>query len=354
VTVNNDIPLALSFDDVLLVPQYSEIKSRTEVDLSTQISKNLKLSLPLITTKMDTITGVEMAKAIYKLGGIGILPRFDTTDEQVKKVLDITNSGSKVLAAVGVKDGFLERARALVKAGAIGIDVDVAHGHMKQTIDTVKILKSEFGNDITIIAGITSTYECARDLYEAGADSLLVGVGGGSICTTRIQTGCGVPMFTSLMETARAAKQFNKTFMPDAGIKNSGDIVKSLATGASAVVGGFIFAATDECPGEIFEFNGKKYKNYNGSASREEKMNHVKKDSSDKSEKYTVHIEGVEGMVEYRGSIETVVDHLCAGIKSGLSYCGAGNINELHKNAKFIRITQGGVRENGAHDVMVK
>lgn len=352
--VNYDLPLALSLDDVLLVPQYSEIKSRSEVDLSTVISKNLKLKIPLIPTKMDTITGVKMATEIYRLGGIGILPRFDTIEDQAKKVLEVTNSGAKVLAAIGVKDGFLDRARALVKAGAVGIDIDVAHGHMQQTIDAVKTLKNEFKDDITIIAGIASTYECARDLYKAGADSLLVGIGAGSICTTRIQTGCGVPMFTSLIETAKAAKEFGKTFMPDAGIKNSGDIVKALAIGACATVSGFIFAGTDECPGEVFELNGKKYKNYNGSASKAEKINQLKKDSSDKNEKYAVHVEGVEGMVEYRGSLETVVDSLCAGIRSGLSYCGARNINELHEKAEFIRITSGGIRENGAHDVVVK
>ena len=351
---NLDLPLALSLDDVLLVPQYSEINSRKEVDLSTIISENLKLDVPLITTKMDTITGVKMAIEIYRLGGIGILPRFDTQKEQVKKVIEVTKSGAKVLASVGVKDGFLERAKALVKAGAVGIDIDVAHGHMKQTIDSVKTLKKEFEEDITIIAGIASTYESARDLYKAGADSLLVGIGAGSICTTRIKTGCGVPMFTSLIETAKAAKEFGKTFMPDAGIKNSGDIVKSLATGACAVVSGFIFAATDECPGEIFELNGKRYKNYNGSASRVEKINQIQKDSSDKNEKYAIHIEGVEGMVEYRGSLEHVVEELCAGIKSGFSYCGSKNVLELHEKATFVRITSGGIRESGAHDVVVK
>lgn len=352
--VNNDLPLALSLDDVLLVPQYSEINSRSDIDISTTLSKHIKLKIPLIPTKMDTITGIDMAKEIYRLGGISILPRFNTIEDQSKKVLEITKSGAKVLAAIGVKNGFLERARELVKAGAIGLDIDVAHGHMKQTLDAVKLLKAEFKDDIAIIAGITSTYECARDLYQAGADSLLVGVGAGSICITRIQTGCGVPMFTSLIETSRAAKEFGKTFIPDAGIKNSGDIVKSLATGASAIVGGYIFAGTDECPGETFEINGKKFKNYNGSASKAEKIKQVKYDPNDKNDKYTVHVEGVEGMVEYRGSLETVVDSLCAGIRSGLSYCGAKNINELHKKARFIRTTSGGIRESGAHDVVVK
>ncbi len=352
--VNYDLPLALSLDDVLLVPQYSEIKSRKDVDLSTVISKNLKLKIPLIPTNMDTITGVEMAKAIYKLGGIGVLPRFDAIEIQADKVSEIVKSKAQIVVSLGVKNGYMERAKILVNAGAIGINVDVAHGHMQQTIEAIKNLRHEFGPDLTIFGGIAATYECARDLYEAGADSIFVGVGSGSICITRIQTGCGVPVFTSLVETAKAAKEFNKTFVPCGGIKNSGDIVKALATGASATVSGFIFAGTDECPGEIFEFNGKKYKHYNGSASKAEKVNQVKKDSSDKSEKYTVHIEGVEGMVEYRGSLESVVDGLCAGIRSGFSYCGAKNLKELQEKAKFIQITPGGMRESGAHDVVVR
>jgi len=249
--LTHDLPLALSLDDVLLVPQYSDIASRADVTLATHLSKNLELKTPLVTTKMDTITGVVMAQAIDKLGGIGILPRFDMPEDQAKKVREVTKSGCQVLAAVGVKDGFLERARLLIAAGAVGINIDVAHGHMQQTIDAVQKIRQEFGTEITIIAGITATYECARDLYEAGADCLLVGIGAGSICTTRIQTGCGVPTFTSLVETARAAQEYGRTFMPDGGIKHSGDMVKALAAGACAILGGFIFAGSDACPGEI-------------------------------------------------------------------------------------------------------
>jgi len=153
--------------------------------------------------------------------------------------------------------------------------------------------------------------------------------------TSVIITGCGVPTFTSMADVSKASKEFNKTFVPCGGIKNSGDIVKSLGIGASATVSGYIFAGTDECPGEIFEINGKKYKNYNGSASKAEKIKQVEKDSSDKSEKYTVHVEGVEGMVEYRGSLESVVNTLCAGIQSGLAYCGAKNIKELQEKAEI-------------------
>lgn len=349
----NDLPLALSLDDVLLVPQYSEINSRQDVNITTQISSNLKLEIPLIPTKMDTITGVEMAIEISRLGGIAILPRFDTEEVQAQQVKEVIKSGERVLGAVGVKEGYLGRAKLLVEAGVVGINIDVAHGHMKKTIEATKTLRKELPNHITIIAGITSTYECARDLYEAGADCLLVGVGAGSICTTRIQTGFGVPTFTSLVETAKAAKEYNKTFMPDAGIKNSGDIVKALATGACGIVSGNLFAGCNECPGEIVEINGVKYKKYNGSASKSEKIKQMGNYSKDKNGKYIVHIEGVEGLVKYKGKLENLINNLLAGVRSGLAYAGANNINELAAKAQFIRITNSGIRENGAHDIIV-
>ncbi|KKS14779.1 MAG: GMP reductase [candidate division WWE3 bacterium GW2011_GWB1_41_6] len=352
--LDEQFPLALSYDDVLLVPQFSDIKSRSDVDLSTHISPKLKLKIPMISTKMDTITGVEMAVAMGKLGGMGILPRFDTLDIQVANVKKVREAGVVAAAAVGVKNGYMERAEALIQAGATVIDIDVAHGHMKQTIEATINIKRRFGDSITLISGITSTYECADDLYTAGADAVLVGVGSGSICTTRIMTGFGVPGLTSLVETARAAKKHKKTFIPDAGIRNSGDIVKALATGASAIVGGNIFAGTDETPGDIIEYEGKLYKKYNGSASQAEKINQVEKDPTDKPAAYVVHVEGVEGLMAYRGPISDWVNGLLAGVRSGLSYAGARNIPELWEKAKFIRVTTGGLKESNAHDIIIK
>lgn len=346
-----NIPLALAFDDVLLVPRYSEVNSRQDIDLSTQISPNLKLKIPLIPTKMDTITGVKMAIRISELGGIAILPRFEKPDIQANKVVKVVKAKQRVIGAVGVKNDFMHRAELLVKAGVVAINVDVAHGHMKKTIETTRLLKRKFG-DITIISGISSTYECAKDLYEAGADSVLVGVGAGSICTTRIQTGHGVPSITSLIETAKAAKEYKKTFIPDAGIRNSGDIVKSLATGACAIVAGYIFAGTDECPGDFIKIDGREYKNYNGSASELEKQKQLKGNPQGKSLNYTNHIEGVKGLVERRGPLQTVVEKLLAGVKSGLSYSGSRNLKELQKKAKFIRVSQASIIESGSHDVI--
>ena len=352
--MDQKFPLGLSYDDVLLIPQYSEIDSRSEVDLSAKISPTLTLKIPLITAKMDTVTGIKMAIEIGKLGGMGILPRFETIESQADKVKQVAETRVVTAAAVGVKDGFEERAIALVKAGATVLDIDVAHGHMKKTIEATKKLKSIFGNKITLISGITSTYECAKDLYAAGADCLLVGVGAGSTCITRVMTGFGVPMITALLETAKAAKKTGKTFAPDAGIRNSGDIVKALATGASAILGGNVFSGTDETPGKIIMKNGIRYKEYNGSASMQEKAKQVQKDSSDKNENYIKQIEGVEGYVIYKGPVKDVVEKLLAVVRSGLSYAGARNIPELWRKAKFIQITQNGLKENGAHDLIVR
>ena len=348
-----DIPLALSYDDVLLIPQYSEIDSRSDVDLSTSISPKVSLKIPLISSKMDTITGVTMAIKMSQLGGLGILPRFEFPASQADKVAKVKAHTHHVAAALGCKNGFMERAEMLVNAGADIINVDVAHGHMKKNIDAISSLRQKFNDNITIIAGITSTYQCAVDLYKAGADCLLVGVGAGSTCTTRIQTGFGVPSITSLLETARAAKEFKKTFGPDAGIRNSGDIVKALATGASAICGGYIFAGTDEAPGDTVMLNGKKYKRYNGSASSAEKNKHVQLDPSDKNTAYTKHVEGISGLVSYRGPVEQVIDSLLAGVRSGLGYAGAKSIPQLWEKAKFIRITPEGLHESNHHDVIL-
>jgi IMP dehydrogenase len=352
--MNQNIPLGLSYDDVLLIPQYSRINSRSEVDLSTQISPKVKLKIPLISTKMDTVTGVKMATAIGKLGGFGILPRFESVEMQANKVSRVKKAGVLTAAAIGVRDGYMERAEALVKAGAEIINIDIAHGHLKKNIVATRKIKEKFGNEITLISGITSTYECAVDLYKAGADSLLVGVGAGATCITRVVTGCGVPALTSLLETAKAAKKYKKTFMSDAGIRNSGDIVKTLATGASAIVSGFLFAGTTEAPGKIVKINGIRYKEYSGSASFKEKKKHIKKNSLDKETNYTTHVEGVSSLVIYKGSVKEHIEKLLAGVRSGFSYCGAKDIKALWKNAQFIRVSQLGVRESGAHDVLVE
>lgn len=350
--MNHHFPLALTYDDVLLVPQYSEIESRSDVDLSTQISPNVKLKLPLASINMSDVTGVEMAIAIGKLGGIGFLPRFVTPKEHADMVKKVKAKKVPVGAALGIKEGFMERAELLAQAGVDILTIDIAHGHMRKCLDATSELKNKFGNKIGIISGVIGTYEGAEDLYKSGADAVRVGVGPGTICITRIQTGTGVPQITAVLEASRAAKKYKKFVLCDGGTKNSGDIVKGLAAGASLVIAGSLFAGTDEAPGKLVLIDGKKYKTYNASTSLSEKINHTKK-LADTGKNYTKHIEGVESVVPYKGPLEDIIISMTANIKSGLSYAGAKNIKEFHKKAKFIRVSNLGAKENGSHSVIL-
>lgn len=346
-----EIKLALSFDDVLLVPKKSTINSRSDVDLSTKIG-NVKLNIPLISTNMDTVTGVAMAIKMYSLGGLGILPRFKGIDFEVNEVKEITKSKAKVAASIGVKDDYLNDAKKLVSAGCSILNIDVAHGHMQQTLEATKNIKNYFKDKITLISGISATGEATEDLFINGADAVFLGVGGGSICTTRVQTGCGLPTFESIIRSENIAKKYKKQIIAGAGIKNSGDIVKSLAAGCGAVALGFMLAGSEDTPGDILEIDGKKYKRYSGSTSEEQKNKHVNEYKQQKNNTYTLHIEGVKGLVEYRGETKLVIEKLLAGVRSGMSYCGAINIKELQKNAEFVQITSLGAGESKSHDVI--
>jgi IMP dehydrogenase len=348
------IKLALSYNDVLLVPRYSKLISRSEVDLSTQIAPDIKLDLPLISINMDTVTGVEMAVAMYNLGAMGFMPRFDTAEIQAEKVAKVVQKGAKTVACIGIKPGTIERAELLLKAGATALTIDIAHAHTSATLDMVSKLKNKF-KKTSLIVGTIATYEGAYDLFKAGADTVRVGVGAGTICTTRIVAGSGVPQITAIMDATRAKNKFkNKFVLADGGAANSGDIVKGLACGASAVIAGSLFAGTDEAPGKIINKNGVMYKEYNGSTSKTEKMKQVAKDKTGKSDRYIVHVEGVEAMVHYKGPIRNIVEDLCAGVRSGYTYSGAKNVKELWKNAQLIQITNAGYRESTTHDVVLQ
>lgn len=340
--------LAYSYDDVLLAPQRSSIKSRSEVELKTHLTKNFSINLPIISSNMDSVTGVSMAITLGKLGGLGILPRFSSIKEEVEMLLEVKKEYVKVGASIGIKGDYLERAKVLIQNGADCLVIDVAHGHMEKVIEATKEIKATFP-EITLISGNVATYEAAKDLFIAGADCVKVGIGPGSICTTRIETGHGVPQLTAILEASKAAKEFNKTIIADGGIKNSGDIVKALAAGASAVMLGNILAGCDETPGEIIEHNGKKYKKYFGSTSIEQKQKHLENIKNDGN--YLKHIEGVSGAVLYKGTLSDLIEKLKAGINSGLSYSGAKDIFELQQKAKFIAISPAGLRESNSHDL---
>lgn len=347
----SDIPLALSYDDVLLVPQSSRLNSRSEVNLATQITPHVKLNLPLISINMTDVTGVRMAIAMGKLGGMGFLPRFVSPETQAEWVNQVKREGVKVGAAIGIRDGEFERAEKLYQAGADIISIDVAHGAMEKVLRISKKLRAKFGSKVGLIPGVIATYEAASDLYKAGADSVRVGVGPGTICITRVVTGIGVPQITAIMDVARAAKKWRKTVIGDGGTKNTGDVMKGLAAGASAILIGGQFAGCEETPGKLLLINGVKYKVYNASTCETEKKAHLKQ-IKNLSKTYINHIEGVESRVIYKGSIFDLMPQFEANLRAGYSYCGARNIKELWAKAGFVRVSPMGTMENGLRNAL--
>jgi IMP dehydrogenase len=475
-----DIVEGLTFDDVLLAPKRSPIISRSQTDLHTKLSRNIALNTPIISANMDTITESGMAIALAREGGIGIIHRFMTIEDQVDEILKVKRSESVMIeqpytikpdltvaeakkameeynvsgllveevgklvgiitrrditfeknnkrkvsdlmtkdvitakpgitidqakeilhnqrieklpvvndkkhivglitskdilkmeqyphaskdrkgrllvgAAVGVKGDYLERTEALLEAGADIIVVDIAHGHSENAINTVHMIKKAFP-DCELIAGNVATGEGTRDLIKAGVDAVKVGVGSGSICITRVVTGSGVPQLTAVIDSVKVARNYDIPIISDGGIRNSGDITKALAAGASSVMIGSLFGGTDESPGKTLVKNGKKYKMYRGMASfyaslgrkyREEGPQVV--DSDDLNDYVP---EGVEAMVPYKGSVVEIIRQIAGGLRSGLSYCGAKTIPEMQMNAEFIKITSAGYIESQSHDVDV-
>src|SRR5215207_9398606 len=247
----------LAYNDVLLVPRYSRVRSRNEVDLSTIIAPGVALAVPLLSANMDTVTGVDMAIAMDRIGGIGVIGRFDAPEAQAHTVKTVTEAGARCIGVIGVKEDALLRAELLLAAGSCGLHLDVAHAHSEHAIDVTEACKRRWP-DVPLIVGTIATYEAAIDLYEVGADTVKVGIGAGSTCITRINTGSGVPQITAIMDVARArAERFpGRYVIADGGAANSGDIVKALAAGADAYMGGSLFAGADEAPGEIVEVDG--------------------------------------------------------------------------------------------------
>jgi len=471
----------LTFDDVLLVPKFSDIVSRSQTDLTTQLSRNISINIPIISANMDTVTESTMAVTIAREGGIGIIHRFLTIQEEVDEVhkvkragsviienpylinseqtiqdafkimnekqvsgLLVTDSSSKLIgilterdvlfepvdcsklvkdlmtkdvvsakpgidfqqakeilknnrieklpltdennqikglitsqdisnlekypnaskdekgrplvgAAVGVKGDFMQRTEALLDAGVDVIVVDIAHGHSENAINTVKNIKKAFPN-CELIAGNVATAHGTEDLIKAGVDAVKVGVGSGSICITRVITGSGVPQLTAVLDCAKIGNEHNIPIISDGGTRTSGDATKALAAGAHSVMIGGILGGTDESPGSTISKNGKRFKIYRGMASLGASLGRKSKDSgnaglTDDLNDYVA--EGVEGMVPYRGSVTDIITQITGGIRSGLSYCGAHNIQQMQKNAEFIKISRAGFAESQPHDVDV-
>lgn len=389
------LPLALTFNDVLLLPSYSDF-SRSDIDLSTNLTKKIKLKIPFVSSPMDTVTESKLAIALAKLGGIGIIHRNLTVTQQADEVSKVKNAKLLVGAAVGPSAGFAERTKALVKAGCDVIVIDSAHGFTKMTIDTLQFIKRNYPK-VEVIAGNIATYEGAIALIKAGADALRVGMGPGAICTTRVISGMGVPQITAILEASRAAKKYAIPVIADGGITYSGDMVKALAAGASTCMMGSFFASCREAPGktiklsrklvpsrfqsilgntkglidsgtknrgsvtidrvneseEVFEF--KEYRGM-GSIGAMENGTKIKSEGEFHGKNYKDRVlvaEGVEGLVPIKGSVKEIVDQAIGGIKSGMFYTGVKTIRELRTESKFIQITQASLRESHPHGVLI-
>ena len=328
----------LSYDDVLLVPQYSDISSRKQINIGNKFN-NAEFALPVISAPMDTVTESAMAIAMQESGGLGIIHRYNSIDRQCQLVHNAVSGGAKnVGAAVGVSDDCLNRAMALHNAGAKIICVDVAHGHHSLVKRALENLKNIFDNNMHIMAGNVATLEAFNDLSDWGADSVRVGIGGGSICSTRIQTGHGVPTLQSVLDCAQSDR--DALLIADGGIRTSGDIVKVLAAGADFAIIGSLLSGTTESPGSVFYVGGEKYKTYRGMASEEAQKDWRGSSSS---------LEGISTKVPYKGPTQDILTSLERGIRSGFSYTGAKNITELQAKAKFIKQTSAGQFESSTH-----
>lgn len=360
----------LTFDDVLLIPAESHVLPN-EVDLSTQLADNIKLNIPLISAGMDTVTEGAMAIAMALQGGLGVVHKNMSIQAQASEVANVksvvvpsnatkaaVDDQNRLLcaAAVGVTSDTFERAEALLEAGADAIVIDTAHGHSAGVLRKIKEFREHFPKQ-TLIAGNVATGDATRALFDAGVDVVKVGIGPGSICTTRIVAGVGVPQITAIYDAASAAREYHKPIIADGGIKYSGDVVKALAAGGNAVMLGSMLSGTTEAPGDIFEDNGKKYKRYRGMGSVGAMAQ--AHGSSDRyfqggvNEANKLVLEGIEARVEYKGDVSDVVFQIDGGLRSGMGYCGAANISELIEKAQFVQITNAGLRESHPHDVQI-
>ena len=357
---------ALTFDDVLLVPQYSEI-TPDMADVSTKLTNTFKMNVPFLSAAMDTVSEHKLVTALALAGGLGVIHKNMSIADQAKEVEMVKNyefdneKNKRVLidkkgrlcvgAAIGVTADMMDRVHALMDAGVDVFVLDSAHGDSKNIINAIKNLRLEYPS-MELIAGNVATYEGALDLMKAGASAVKVGMGPGSICTTRIIAGIGVPQLQAVMDCARASKEMNVPIIADGGIKYSGDVVKALAAGANTVMLGGLFATCEEEPGDIYESNGKKYRTYRGMGSIEA----MAKGSTDRyfqtgHKKFVA--EGVQGIVEVKTTVEELVFQLIGGLKAGMGYCGSKDIPTLQGKGTFIKITNNALLESHPHDISI-
>ncbi|MCP3991154.1 MAG: IMP dehydrogenase [Actinomycetia bacterium] len=356
-----DIPLGLTFDDVLLVPQRSGIRSRRDISLETQLTRQTSIDIPIVAANMDTVCETEMAAAMARLGGVGIIHRFLSVSVQAAMVKeareiasqDVEDAGKVVVgAAIGTDHDTLDRTGALLDAGADVLVLDIAHGHADHALETLRDIKANFAR-AQVVAGNVATRAGADDLVAAGADAVKVGVGPGGVCTTRLVAGVGVPQLSAINNCSDLldAEGNHVPVIADGGIRGSGDIAKALGAGASTVMLGSLFAGTKESPGDVEQSNRGLVKRVRGMASFEAIEARAARSGEDVNDEYFEQRapEGVEGTVPYRGEVSKVVAHLLAGVRSGMSYCDARTIDDFWAKASFIRVTNSGVRENKPH-----
>tara|TARA_B100001248_G_C27399748_1_gene469157 strand:- start:2803 stop:3852 length:1050 start_codon:yes stop_codon:yes gene_type:complete len=330
---------ALTYDDVLIAPQKLSMRSRRDPDLQTQITRNHQLDIPLVAANMDTVSEANMMIAMHELGGMAILHRFMTIKDQVHEIEKAKEAGvTKLAASIGVNNDWQERAKAMVDAGANILTIDIAHGHSVAMLETLSELKNKYP-DVDVIAGNIASPEAAYDLIEAGADAIKVGIGPGSMCTTRIITGCGVPQLSAVAICSEVGKEKGVPVIADGGIKTSGDIVKALCAGADTVMLGSLLAGTLEAPGEI----KKGMKQYRGMASKAAQV------SWRGGVPEGMAAEGESTMINIKGQAKDVVSELCGGIRSGMTYIDAYKISDMCEKAFFVEMSTAGVFESHAH-----
>ncbi|WP_160134276.1 guanosine monophosphate reductase [Halococcus salsus] len=332
----------VSYDDVLVVPKRSAVDHRGDVDLGTHLAPGLALDSPILGAAMDTVTEAEAAIALSAVGGLGVVHRFLPVDDQAAEIERVIAAGERAGGAVGIDEDFVERADALVEAGAACVVVDVAHGHMERCLDAVAEIHEAFP-DTVLVAGNVATAAGVADLAAAGADCVKVGVGPGSHCTTREVAGAGVPQLTAVDDCADAAAECGVTTIADGGITKSADAVKALLAGADAVMVGGLLAGTAEAPGDVVERDGERYKRSRGMASAEAGAERTDKEGAVDA------AEGVTGLTPYRGSVADVVGELEAGIRSGLSYCGGADLAAAREKSEFVRNSAGAQARAGSH-----
>lgn len=343
---------ALTFDDILMIPQFCTITSRQDVCTKTRFTKNIKIKIPIITANMDTVTEAPMAKKMYHLGGRGIVHRFMSIEDTIKCFQEMFPvSQSQFVASIGLGDDFDDRLAVYKEWEIAAICIDVAHGHCHRMLDAINKIKDE-APEIDVIAGNVATAGAVVDLCEAGADAIKVGIGPGSMCTTRLVTGCGVPQLTAIMECAKAAVRYDVPIIADGGITKSGDIVKAIAAGAESVMVGSLVSGTDETPGEVIERSVdftpagptyEKYKKYRGMASQDAMTGW--------KGLYHAAPEGESKLIRYKGPVEPIINNLVAGLRSGMTYTNARSIRELQERAEFRRVSANCLIENKPHGV---